>query len=72
MREVLAGFLTKSNDMLPPFMRQDEALFNGRGKPPDAGWRVLLSAIPRKVDNREERVRALDAFFMGYAEYLNK
>jgi hypothetical protein len=58
--------------MAPPFVWQDEGIFNGSGEPLDAGWRVLLSAILRKVDDKEERIRALDAFFRGYVEYLNK
>ena len=65
------GF-TKGNDMSPPFMRRDASILNGNGEPPDAGWRVLLSAILKKVDDREGRIRALDCFFMGYVEYLYK
>jgi len=53
-------------------MRQDEGLFDGKGEPPDAGWRVILSAILKKVHDREEKVRALVQFFRGYVEYLNK
>jgi hypothetical protein len=63
---------TKNNDLLPPFMMRDEYILDGKGEPPDAGWRVLLSAILKKLEDREERIHALDSFFTGYIEYLYK
>lgn len=38
----------------------------------DVGYRVPLSRILQRVDEREERVRLVDAFYQSYNNYISK
>ena len=79
LREEKKGFqkywpgFVHGGDALPAFLRyMDDAVCDGRTEPPDAGWRVLLSAVLKDIKEKGKRSDLLQRFFVGYFEYLSK
>lgn len=43
-----------------------------RLEPADSGWRVYLSLLLKRMNKMEDRVKALDRFFIEYANIIHK
>jgi len=43
-----------------------------RLEPADSGWRVYLSLVLKRINHKEERMKALDRFFIEYADIIHK